>query len=166
MFIPFTVFFICILQLWLVFLLFSISWLMFSVCSSILPCQHFFDYCFELWSDRVFTYVSFTSCFRFSCSFGWNIFLCLFICLVVCVCFYILGSSAMSPGLQRMVLCMGCPMEPRIAIPCDHQSTGVPCVGCVQSPIVAGSWVLQVHWWVGLAVRTAVGFLVGIILNL
>ena len=40
-----------------------------------------------------------------SCSFVWNLSLCLLIFLILCVCFYVLGSSATSPGLKGVAFC-------------------------------------------------------------
>lgn len=43
-------------------------------------------------------------------------------CLILCVCFYVLGISAMSPGLEKVDLQSRCPVGPSGTIPPGHLS--------------------------------------------
>lgn len=80
-----------------------------------------------------------------SYSFIWNISLSPHFCLTFCVCFYVLGSSAMSPHFEGMALFSRFPVGPRNGIVPNHQGQvlqGVPCVCCLHSLFVAGPWLL------------------------
>ena len=64
------------------------------------------------------------------------------LCLTLCLCLYILGISAIFPGLERVALCRSCPMGSNCSIPLvttARCSKSISCVGCVHPPIVVGS---------------------------
>ena len=66
-------------------------------------------------------------------------------CLIICVWVYILGKSAISPGLQGAVLFRRCLTGLRSEIPPDHQSLmfqACPLVSCVCPPLMVGPWLL------------------------
>lgn len=66
-------------------------------------------------------------------------------CLIICVWVYILGKSAIFPGLQEVVLFRRCLTGLRSEIPPDHQSLmfqACPLVSCVCPPLMAEPWLL------------------------
>ena len=76
--------------------------------------------------------------------------------LPLCVCAYVLNRSALFPSLGRVALCSRCPIGPSGAISLitwARCSKGIPCVGCVYSPVVVEPWFLLEHQWMRLTLR-------------
>lgn len=98
-------------------------------------------------SGQLFISVSFSSFSEFCLvSFGTYTFFSSF-GLNLCVCFYVLGGSAVSPGLEGVALCRKLPEEHKRAIPSGHRARhlrGIPGMGPVYSSVVAVPWSLWV----------------------
>lgn len=85
------------------------------------------------------------------------------------VCFYILGSSATSPGLEGVAVCRRCPVGPRSTILPGHQISFLqgwaPCTLLLwQGYVAVGTLVDRAGPWPGWLqgpAATAAGMLVG-----
>lgn len=86
-------------------------------------------------------------------SFIGNTFLCLLI-LCDCVCFSVWGVLVASPCQQVMDLGGRHPVLLKntvLPVTKTVRSLSVPCAGCMCPSFVAVLWLLQAHWWTGLA---------------